>query len=423
MNHKKYFTFVVYCFLPPLLFVSSMFSQRNDTLSLQQVIEVAQKNNLSVTLGELGVKQSESRLREIKALRYPTILFHSHYLHAPETGYNEIVTNGGEYGVQLTSSLPLYDGGLKGVLVDQSVNNRERSSLKLQKNKIEIAFTVRTLYDEILRAREEIRIRKETIERLEDYVSLLHRLRLGGNATESDVLKAQVDLNNAKVFSDQAGQSLEKAKLMLSNTVGSVPGQMFEVAQVEDNNISSVPTVSIENNPDIQLLQHDKNSASYDIAIASAERLPTLTISADAGALGIAPKEFQHDVGYSVLLSLDMPLFTWGAIDNRIEQKEIARDQLEAQLKLQRRELETEWKITLGDLELARRNLLSYANNITQAEQNYLSAKSRFAGGSGSNLEVLDAQRLLVEAKLNYNTTRFQLRLDNASILRLGGQQ
>jgi outer membrane protein TolC len=423
MKRKHHVNFIFSSVLLTACCILPTFSQRIDTLSLQQTIALAQKNNLLIMAGELGVKQSESRLREVKAMRFPVVSFHSHYLHAPENGYNEIVTNGGEYGVQVISTLPLYDGGMKSTLVDQSLNARERSSLSLQKSKIEIAFTVRTLYFEILRVEEEIRIRKETIERLEDYVVFLNQLRLGGNATESDLLKAQVDLNTAKISFDQAQQSLEKSKLILFNATGSGTDRTFEIVPVADDGTSNMPAFSLEHNPDLQLLQHEKMAAGYDVTIASAERLPTLSISADAGALGVTPSEFHHDIGYSILLSLDMPLFSWGAIDNRIEQKELARDQLDAQLKLQQRELETEWRMTVSDFELAKKNLVSYTVNSTNAEQNYLSAKSRFAGGSGSNLEVLDAQRLLVETKLNCNTTRFQLRESHAVLLKLSGQE
>ncbi|TLY31031.1 MAG: TolC family protein, partial [Ignavibacteria bacterium] len=139
-------------------------------------------------------------------------------------------------------------------------------------------------------------------------------------------------------------------------------------------------------------------------------------------ALGIHPHEFRDDVGYSVFLSLDLPIFSWGAINDRIEQRVFDRDQLDAQLELQRRGLETEWRNTLGDVELARKSLVSYRANITEAEKNYLSAKSRFAGGSGSNLEVLDSQRLLEEVKLNFNSTLFQLRASLAGLLKLSGK-
>lgn len=407
------------------LFIVLMFRwqavAQTDTLSLQQALELAQRQNESIKAAEIGVQQSASQVRELKALRLPSIFLRSHYLHLPGVGYNEIVTNGGDYGVQLSTSYPLFDGGTRNALIGQSMDNMERSTIALTRSKTEIAFVVRTLYYEILRASEELRIRQEAVERLEDYVSLLNQLRLGGYSTQSDLLKAQVDLDNAKINVETARQESQRAKLQLSNTVGLSLERNIDLVDIGTPDSTAVGSQSIESNPEYQLLQRDKSIAAYDVAIAKAERLPVFSITGDAGVLGVNPDEFRHDAGYSIVLSLDVPLLSWGAVSNRIQQRELALEQFDAQIRLQRRELETQWRVTAGDFEVARKNLAGYTRSIQEAGDNYLVAKSRFAGGSGSNLEVLDAQRLLVEAKINYNATIFHLRIDLAIALKLTG--
>jgi len=412
---------LVFCLSLIALYVLRAYSQV-DTISLPQAIELARKNNPSMKIAETGIKQSESRFHEVTTTRYPALFFRSHLLYTPEDSYNTAITNGGEYGVQLSTTLPLYDGGVRGALVDQSSNAIARSQINLQKSNLDIAFAVRTQYYETLRAEEELAIRRETVNRLEDYRTLLNQLRLGGGATQGDLLKTQVDLNNAIIAADAARQAVQKAKLLLVNILGGPLNQAIEVAPEAGADSSAIPTLTVEENPEYQLLDRDRKSADYSITVAKGERLPTLTLGGDLGALGIHPHEFGDDLGYSVFLSLDLPIFSWGAISDRIEQRVFDRDQLDAQILLQRRGLETEWRNTLGDLELARKSLVSYRANIAEAEKNYLSAKSRFAGGSGSNLEVLDSQRLLEEVKLNFSSTLFQLRSSLAGLLKLSGK-
>jgi outer membrane protein TolC len=79
--------------------------------------------------------------------------------------------------------------------------------------------------------------------------------------------------------------------------------------------------------------------------------------------------------------------------------------------------------VTKSDLDASRNALAGFSENIARAEENYLTAKSRFAGGAGSNLEVLEAQRLLTEAKLNRSGAQFQVRVDRATLLRLAGSR
>lgn len=393
-----------------------------DTISLQDALTRAQKSNLAIKIAEVGVKQNESRLREVSTARYPGLSFRSHYLYTPEIGYNEAVTNGGEYGVQLATGLPLFDGGVRSAVIDQSSNEIEKSRVGVRKSSSDLAFAVRTQYYETLRSEQELVIREETVTRLQEYLTFVNQLRLGGIATESDRLKTEVDLNNAKIASDGALQAAQKSRRLLANLVGSASGAEVEVLPLVGGDSWEIPVFAVAENPDFQLLDRDRRSATYGVTIAKGERLPTLTLAGDVGALGVHPNEFHHDIGYSIFLSLEMPIFSWGAVGERIEQKELAREQLDAQLLLQRRALETEWKNAVADLELARQNLTRFQENIAVAERNYLSAKSRFAGGSGLNLEVLDAHRLWVDAKLEYNSTVFAYRSSLADLIRLSGR-
>jgi hypothetical protein len=49
----------------------------------------------------------------------------------------------------------------------------ERSSLGAARSEVEVAFAVQIAYYDILRATNELQIRQETVERLEDYATLL----------------------------------------------------------------------------------------------------------------------------------------------------------------------------------------------------------------------------------------------------------
>ncbi len=408
-----------------VLFILSLFRNavaQIDTISLSESIELALKQNANVHVSQNAVDQSDARLHELKTNRYPSLSFRTHFLYAPDFGYNVAITNGGEYGVQLMTGLPLYDGGVKNALVDQAVSNLARTQLDKERMKSEITFSIRSAYYEILRSEAELHIRQETVRRLQDYVSLLKQLQSGGGATESDVLNAQVDLNNAEIALDGTQESIRNAKLLLNNLMGRSLHHQFEVIQLPSADSTAISDSLPANNVDLRLLQYDVEAAVYDIAIAKSERLPTLAISGDIGALGIMVRDWRHETGYSVLLSLDIPIFTWGGIDSRIEQKELSQKQKQLELDVKRRDLETQWQLTINDVEQFKRNFVQYMTNLRIANDNYLYAKARFVGGGGSNLDVLEAQRLLLETQLNANNSEFQLRSAIANLLRLSGQ-
>jgi outer membrane protein len=401
--------------------IAGIASGQADTISLDQAVKMAQEHNLNIGIAQNDVSQSKAHYRELKANRYPLMSLGSHYLYAPDQGYDPAVTNGGGYGLQLNAGLPLYDGGIRSAQVHQAANALERSQWGEKKAKSEIAFSVRSVYYEILRTQTETDIRKETVQRLKDYAVLLQGLQAGGNATESDVLKTQVELNNALIELDGTEKSVNNAKILLDNLMGKPLAYTFDVAPLSDQDTTFLSNELPKDNLDLRLTQYDEKSASYDLIMAKRERLPTLSIAGDVGAFGLKPNEFRNDLGYSALLSLNVPIFTWGGIKNRIQQKEYDYKRAQMQFELQRREVETEWYETINDVRQFEKNLVGYTRNNKDAENNYLSAKSRFVGGTGSSLEVLDAQRLLLEAKLNLNNTYFQLRTATANLIRLNG--
>jgi outer membrane protein TolC len=397
-------------------------AQSSDSLSLEKAIDLALKKNELIAVSEIEKQENESHLTDVQSTRLPFFFLRSHYLYAPANGYSEVVTNGGEYGLQLTTALPLFDAGIRSNTIHQATNSVERSSVELKKSKTEVTYNVRTAYCEIIRAENELTIRKETVQRLQDYVSFLAQLQESGSINASDVMKARVEFNDANIDVKTAEQSLLKGKMALNRLTGNPINQQFEITFGGVGDTASIPQFSVDDAPDLLLLKHDKISAGDDIAIAKAERYPTVSFAGDIGWLGVTANEYRENFGYSIFLNLDLPLWSWGGIDARIQQKELSQQLIDKQMEIQKRDLELQWNTTISDIKYARSALGEYSRNIGEAEKNYLLAKSRFAGGSGSNLEVLDAQRLLVEIKLKYNETLAQLNSSFACALKLSGQ-
>ncbi len=119
---------------------------QTDSLSLNHAIELALKHNQNIALANQEIEKSEAVLKEVKANLYPSLLGTSHYLYAPENGYDPVVTNGGEYGLQLNANYTLFDGGIRSALVNKASVNIEGKNLSLQQTKSEIRYLVRVVY-------------------------------------------------------------------------------------------------------------------------------------------------------------------------------------------------------------------------------------------------------------------------------------
>ena len=394
---------------------------QTDSLALSKAIEIALKNNQNITLSNQEIEKSKYALKEAKSNLFPSIYGTSHYIYAPENGYDPVVTNGGEYGLQISANYALFDGGIRSALINKANVNIKGKNLSLQQTKSEIRYLVRAVYFEISAAKNELNAQRNGVTELTNYLQLLEQLKAGGVATESDVLKAKVDLNNLLITLETSKQKIEKLTFDMNNLLGrriDEPLNIYEYNPADTTtNLNSTANKMI----DLELVQNEAKASGYDINIAKGGKLPQLSITGDAGVLGVKPNNIKQDAGYSLFLSFSLPLFTWGGIESRIQQAEITQKQALTKVALTDRSLQTQRLSILSEIELAKKNMKNYQSSIKTAQENYLSSEARFKGGSGTNLDVLDAHRLVIQAESDYNNAVLQYQTASASLLRLYG--
>lgn len=403
-----------------VLFQQKFFAQ-TDSLSLSKAIELALRHNQNITLANQEIEKSQAALAEVKSNLYPSLYGTSHYLYSPENGYDPVVTNGGEYGLQLSANYTLFDGGIRSSLIKKASSNVEGKNLSLSQTKTEIRYLVRIFFYQIIEAQNELESQRKGVKELSEYLGLLEQLKAGGVASESDVLKARVDLNNLIISLESTKQKIAKLKFGMNNLLGRKidnPLNIYESAVIDT---SIIQNPDINKMIDLEIAQNLVKQSSYDINITKGEKLPQLSITGDAGILGVKPNNIKQDAGYSVFISFSVPLFTWGRINSKIQQAEISQKQALTNVELTDRALQTQRLSILSEIELAKANMINYQSSIKIAEENYLSSEARFKGGSGTNLDVLDAHRLVIQGELDYWNSVLQYQTAKANLLRLYG--
>jgi outer membrane protein TolC len=165
--------------------------------------------------------------------------------------------------------------------------------------------------------------------------------------------------------------------------------------------------VDLTRNLDVTLAQLNVSKSVFDIEIQKSERLPVIGAFADAGLLTsidnlrLPSSERSGMFGYMVGLSLEVPLFTWGATDLRAQQKQLATDALGLQLETVRRSVTTDYQRTRLQLKRTEERLQSLRISLKAADENFVLTKSKYASGGVLSLEVLAAQQMFTDLKLD----------------------
>lgn len=409
-------------FICLIYFPNAAAQDHPDTLTLEQAIIIALKNNPGVQVARDEIKKSEYYVDENKAVLLPSVSGKAHYIYAPENGYDPAVTNGGEYGLQISADYTLYNGGLNHLTIDKANTDVGLSQLTLERAKSDLIYNVRSVYYEINHLEREVGYRKEAFNSLNDYYRYLKESESGGNTNHSDVLKTEVELNNAKIDLNDAEHNLEKVKKELNNLLFLPQHAGFEHISLAAIDTTVIQAESPDNLPALKLAETEALINHFDIQSAKAEKLPVISLNGDAGILGVKPDNYNSDLGYSAAVDVNIPIFTWGKMNSKIEQATVTYEQSMLRMKMIRKNLMLTQDSLLTEFKLALQKMNAYKENIKTAEENFYYSKALFIGGSGSTLEVLNAFTLLNEVKTNYNNSILNLQVTKAELLKLFGR-
>jgi outer membrane protein TolC len=121
------------------------------------------------------------------------------------------------------------------------------------------------------------------------------------------------------------------------------------------------------------------------------------------------------------VIALQIPIFAGGQKRNELRKTRVQQEQLELQREDAIRNLEIGVMQVMSSLETSLKQYTAAQKTIEAAQSGYEIAKSRFDVGSGTLLELQDAQLGLLQAKLNLNQSVYTYMTLKSSLDKLLG--
>jgi outer membrane protein TolC len=245
-------------------------------------------------------------------------------------------------------------------------------------------------------------------------------------------LAAQVDVNRSMVESQTAQQrlttlenDLAKQKINLARLIGLPPSDAyslsgdFPASPPVDLNFERALTQAVENRFDLKAAEAQVRAAQHTKTAATAERLPSLDVSADYGAIGTNPAR-SHGT-FTFVGTLRVPIWNGGKTEGSIEQADAALEQRRAELDDTRGRVESDVRQALLDLETTRKQMDLAANNKRVARETLDLTRQRFQAGVADAVEVVQTQESVATADFDYVTSVFSHNLAKATLARAIG--
>lgn len=390
-----------------------------DSLTLEQALREARAANARLPLSAIDVSIARERTAEARAERWFKVAADGDFIYAPKGAYDPIVTNLGQFRLQLGARQPLYDGGARHAAVSRAEADLEAAGARYRIAKRDLDLEVRGRFAELLQAQGEIEVRRDGLERLGTYRTSLKSRQAAGQGVGADILKTDVRIALEETNLLDAQRRLDQARLALNELMGRDPVAPLSVVPLPP----SEPRPDQQENqwagaPEMAAAEAEIRSADAGLSVARSERKPHLFANADLGFWGsdtsrLVPSDLRasnpdatfadrirRDAGYSFGLTFSWPLWDHGAARARVAEAELGLERAKRNRDLQTRTARLQWEGARSTLRSLSLQIEVLSRSAPDAHDAYLEAESRYRGGSATALEVLDSYAAAVDASV-----------------------
>ena len=313
---------------------------------------------------------------------------------------------------------------------------RRSSALLAQaKAKAEIAtrglvVTVTQAYYGLVVAQRKYASAQRAATEAKNFLSISQKLENGGEVAHADVLKASIQSQQQDRTLQEAQLDMERTRLDLAVIL--FPDFNQDFAVVDDlqtpEPLPAFPDVEVlakKNNPEVRSALNALAAAKHEVTAAWGGLLPSLNIDyfygIDANQFATRDRNGIHNLGYSTVASLQIPIFSWGSDRSKLKQAELRRDQAHVELSFAQRQLLSHLRQFYHEADVARAEMASLASSAEMAADSLRLTTLRYQAGEATVLEVVDAQNTLTMARNAYDDGQARFRVAVANLQTLTG--
>jgi len=151
-----------------------------------------------------------------------------------------------------------------------------------------------------------------------------------------------------------------------------------------------------KNNPDLRAALQSARAAKFELNAARAAYLPDLSLAyfygIDAPQFALKGPDGTHNLGYSAVVTLDIPVWDWFATHSRVKQSAIRNDLANVELTATQRQLIASLEELYNEAAVAAQQIASFDETVRTAAESLRLTNLRYSAGEATVLEVVDAQ-------------------------------
>jgi len=380
--------------------------------TLEDVVRGTLASEESLRIAAAEVRKAELRTRRYLLYLTPDLRLQGSYTLAgvEKSGNDDESSSGDRYAWGLALTQPLYTGGRASAAY--------RGQKKLEASqRLEAELTARALvvaaaqaYYEVLSAAAAADIGEQAVVLARRQFDRAKRRVELGEAVLNDQLRAEVSLR--RLEADLAGfrSALAQAREAVRRISGleladrpSVPPPLPRITGSDEALVAEA--LAARREPEQARLA--VSAAEEDVREKKGRFSPSLSLSAAYGETGEALSDLAWS--WSAGVVLEVPIYQSGSTTYELRESRVGLEQQRLRAAGASRDIESEVRNLLRDIEAARSGIESYQLGVLAAAENLRLAERRYEVGLADSIEVADAQGADISSRVGLSTAGYRL--------------
>jgi len=396
-------------------------------LDLAHAEAIALRQSPTVNAAQFKALAARQVVRQVRSAFFPQITAEFTGVITAGTGDSRLGATGG------LSNPTVLNRESNGILLSQLITDfgRTWNLTEAQKNlalseaqrsalaRAKVLLLVDQCYFQAQQAQAVLRVADETVmerQLLADQVGALAKSEL---KSELDASLARVNLDQAKLLRLEAGNHVDSAFAELSNALGYREPHRFALVAIPQyapprGNLAECIAQALASRPEARSLRNERDAATQLVAANRAAHLPKVSLIGAAGRTPVGQASTTPVEGdYAMAgINVELPIFTGFFLSAKDQESALRARAAEQSLHEVEDLIAKDVEVSLLNTTTASDKINVTASLLTNAEQAYDLAESKYKIGITSIVELSQAQLAKLQAQIDHTSATYEYQID-----------
>ena len=404
--------------------------QAQQIWSLEDCIDYALKNNISLKQSELNIELNKNEYFQSKMELLPSVNI-SNSFNNNRGRYINPFTN--EFDEEVSSSLNLtYNSnfslfsGFKNInQIKKAANESLKSIYDLESAQNDLISSIALSYLQILFNEELYQTSESQLDLTKNQENRIKTLVEAGSIAQGEFLNIQSQLALEEQQLIQAENQLNLSKLQLAQLLELDQYENLNVLKIEikvpifkiKNNINTDYAIALNTQSSIKSSELQINSAIYDLKIAKANYLPNLSIGHRISTLYLDNvddmftfnEQLENNQQSAIYLSLNIPIFNKWSVRNSVAQSKIQIENSQLNAQQAKNQLRKNMEQAYADQLAAYKKYQATQKAVIAFKEAYTYINERYELGMVNSYEFNESKNKLITAESDELRAKYDL--------------